>query len=277
MNEKITLKIARHLINSIYRDLSKVELLDLVYSHAAQDNCCEIILKLVNVIKETNILNKEYLNKIYNCIPSGNKKNPLSEVKLNKFLLYANNHNKFEICKYLIRYKVFNDLWFIMLTLIFNNISYLENKELYVIFLFTEKELYKRSYKSKKVFFNYFKLILEENKKYNVKNIIYEIAEIKNIISTTSTKQISFYGIKKIYLYGSYVKKTNNEFSDIDLIIFSDISDINLDICETLLCEYFEQKFKSSCDIHIHINSRRLTSFERNIMKNSILLLNYEE
>ncbi|MDE5715818.1 MAG: hypothetical protein K2I42_06805, partial [Anaeroplasmataceae bacterium] len=44
MNEKIVLKIARHLINSIYTDLSKTEILDKVYNDKTNDIDCKIIL-----------------------------------------------------------------------------------------------------------------------------------------------------------------------------------------------------------------------------------------
>ncbi len=66
---------------------------------------------------------------------------------------------------------------------------------------------------------------------------MHTVNSIKNMISPIAKA----YGIKKVYLFGSYAKGTANEESDVDLLIdvgrrmtFITLSGLRQDVCESL-------------------------------------------
>lgn len=80
--------------------------------------------------------------------------------------------------------------------------------------------------------------------KYSKKEIIQKIKNAKEDL-------IERFNIRKLYLFGSFAKGTNNEKSDVDFLVILDESFINIERleCISLLKEYLNELFGCSVDV----------------------------
>jgi len=109
--------------------------------------------------------------------------------------------------------------------------------------------------------------LIRNTEKYNIKRSISSSDNIKKEIEKVIKKK-SIKGIKDIYLYGSYAKNTNNEFSDVDILIMND-KNFNISFCEIMEHEFY---VKTNIPIDITISSDISDSFRNKIMKYAIKL-----
>jgi Nucleotidyltransferase domain. len=277
MNEKIILKISRHIINYFYPDLSKVEILEKVYNKKYEDDECQLLLKSVENLRQPNNITSNYIMQMYLDLPKQKEKSDINFKELENLLKYMKKNTPIRVFKYILSKNLFLRFSFPMAILLFNRLYYKKNNCMVVIFLFTEPYLRRKSHINHAVFQDYFELILKANSKYEIKNRIYKIEEIQYKIKKFSCQLIHIYCIKKIFLFGSYVKGTNNCYSDIDFLFICDniegLSNLRL---QTLFKKELEKVFLSSCDVHIHDNSKKYNEFEKNILKDSLLLFDID-
>ena len=79
----------------------------------------------------------------------------------------------------------------------------------------------------------------------------YSRAEVIKKIKLYKEYLIDTFNIKKLYLFGSFAKGTNNENSDIDFLVILDESLINIERLEqiSILKEYLSELFECSVDV----------------------------
>ena len=92
------------------------------------------------------------------------------------------------------------------------------------------------------------------NIEYNTNDKIpcnFKKTEIIRLIKDNENKLKSLFLVKKLYLFGSFAKGTNNESSDIDFLVILDESLINIERLEqiSLLKEFLSELFKCSVDV----------------------------
>lgn len=80
--------------------------------------------------------------------------------------------------------------------------------------------------------------------KYTKKEIIEKVKQLKEDLKTK-------FNIRKLYLFGSFAKGSNNENSDIDFLVILDESLINIERLEqiSILKEYLSELFECSVDV----------------------------
>lgn len=277
MNEKVILKISRHIINYFYPDLSKVEILEKVYCNRSKDVECQNILNLVNNLKKANELTYAEIINMYSNLPNQKEKISLNQKAMLNFFRYIRLNEPIRIFKYILSKNIFYDFSFPMAILIFNKMYYKENNNMIVVFLFTYPFLKTKSHKKYTIFQNYFEQILQANIKYEKVNKVYEIKEIQQKIQDFSSMLLISYNVKRIYLFGSYVKKNNNCYSDIDFFFICEkIMKLSSLRVQTIFKKELEKIFNSSCDVHIHDNSQEYNKFEKNILNEALLLLDVD-
>ncbi len=277
MNNKIILKISRHIINYFYPDLSKVEILEKVYCNKYEDEECKNVLIAVENLKQLNDLTYAKIIKMYSLLPHQQAKKSLNVKLISNLLKYIKINEPIKIFKYILNKNIFLDFSFPMAILIFNKLYYKQKNNMIVIFLFTHPFLLKKSRQNYQTFLTYFNLILKENLKYKKENRIYKIEDIQNKILEFSPKLLFFYNVKKIYLFGSYVKKNNNCYSDIDFLFICDnLLELSIIRVQRLFKEELEKIFDCSCDIHLHDSSCGYSDFENNILEDALLVFDVE-
>lgn len=85
----------------------------------------------------------------------------------------------------------------------------------------------------------------------NSNKCIYDKKEMIKRIKLYKEYLIDTFNIKKLYLFGSFAKGTNNESSDIDFLVILDEALINVERLEqiSLLQEYLSELFECSVDV----------------------------
>ena len=93
--------------------------------------------------------------------------------------------------------------------------------------------------------------MIDSTEKYNIKTRSTTIEEIDNIIKNNILTLVQNYGVKNIYLFGSYASEKNNEYSDIDLAV--SLCGVEPD-SKTKLAKYFESILPNKYDVVILSN-----------------------
>ena len=89
--------------------------------------------------------------------------------------------------------------------------------------------------------------IAKNNINYYKKKHIYSIEIIKKIINKNAS-EYNFFKINKIYIFGSYAKNRQNEYSDIDLHIITDVK-TNVSAQEYILSCLFSNMLNAHVDV----------------------------
>lgn len=131
------------------------------------------------------------------------------------------------------------------------NLYFYRKKKYFISFGYNEDEKIRYAINSDNSCetFNSFLRIHKYNSEYHKKSKIFSIEEIKETIKNSLSKSIiKKYKIKKIYLYGSYAKSLNNEYSDMDFHVTITTGE-NLDECAFNLCKLFIKIFDTKIDV----------------------------
>lgn len=139
-----------------------------------------------------------------------------------------------------------NEFAFLISSLIFLK----HNKRMIVLY-----DVYREKYEKIIINNNLSKLILflyQVEKKFPQKNLKkISFNDIVCVIKKNKKSIISRFNVLKLYLFGSFAKRTNNENSDIDFLVILDENLINIERLEqiSLLKEYLSKLFECSVDV----------------------------
>ncbi len=273
MNNKIKLKILRNIINCIFYDFSKSELIEDVLNNKNTDIDCQSIIDALEMIMVKKISTLEEITNLYYLIfPTHEKKN-LDVNKLKFLVRYLKNNDQDKIFKYILKNNIFNEYSYIIAIYIFNSIYYsLENKLIVFYTSYKRKYIYysKKTFSKFKEFHN---LTIEENEKYYTQKKIYTLEQIHNKIHDSDLQSINILAIKELYIFGSYAKKNNNQFSDIDFFVILDLEQQYLMITQEALKKHLYKIFETNLDVHVTSLKLPLSNFERNILNYAIKII----
>ncbi|MCH5151040.1 MAG: nucleotidyltransferase domain-containing protein [Clostridiales bacterium] len=85
--------------------------------------------------------------------------------------------------------------------------------------IFRHSYFFNEQFESTKVIEELYRKMVEQTNYYLEKRKVFTIAEIKEHVSEFFREYKNKFAINEIYLFGSYAKKLNDEFSDVDLLI----------------------------------------------------------
>lgn len=112
---------------------------------------------------------------------------------------------------------------------------------------------------------------LEKKTEYYLKKkTMFSIEEIRNIIQQFLNEYQVRFNIQEVYLFGSYAKGLNDEYSDVDLLfVFTKVE--NLDLIKPIIKDVLETKYLMSVDV-VPAIINKLDDFDLNAMSYGIKL-----
>lgn len=274
MNAKVELKFLRNLINAVFSDYSKTEIMEDVYNNpnkTGADLDCKSLIMVSENIKNKEILSTDKINNIFNeILPSINKPRLDERKQQSFFKYYQENESPIKIFKYIIFKKVFEELSFVMGVIIYNFSYYQKNDTFLVIYSHIKDKICKYSKRDLLFYTEIFNNIKTENKHYHKENKVYQLEDLYMRFKTMNPAYREALDIKQLKIYGSYAKKYNNKYSDLDLLIITN----NTIISEISLSNYAKRVFEAELGISIDVTiiraNRVLDGFERNILEYAI-------
>lgn len=274
MNAKVELKFLRNLINAVFSDYSKTEIMEDVYNNpnkTGADLDCKSLIMVSENIKNKEILSTDKINNIFNeILPSINKPRLDERKQQSFFKYYQDNESPIKIFKYIIFKKVFEELSFVMGVIIYNFSYYQKNDTFLVIYSHIKDKICKYSKRDLLFYTEIFNNIKTENKHYHKENKVYQLEDLYMRFKTMNPAYREALDIKQLKIYGSYAKKYNNKYSDLDLLIITN----NTIISEISLSNYAKRVFEAELGISIDVTiiraNRVLDGFERNILEYAI-------
>lgn len=274
MNAKVELKFLRNLINAVFSDYSKTEIMEDVYNNpnkAGADLDCKSLIMVSENIKNKEILSTDKINNIFNeILPSINKPRLDERKQQSFFKYYQDNESPIKIFKYIIFKKVFEELSFVMGVIIYNFSYYQKNDTFLIIYSHIKDKICKYSKRDLLFYTEIFNNIKTENKHYHKENKVYQLEDLYMRFKTMNPAYREALDIKQLKIYGSYAKKYNNKYSDLDLLIITN----NTIISEISLSNYAKRVFEAELGISIDVTiiraNRVLDGFERNILEYAI-------
>ncbi len=157
---------------------------------------------------------------------------------------------------------------FILLEVFLNVLNCRINKEMYIyhpgdLYSFERLKNHKGLLTSAKI----------ETYFYMKKKKVFCMDEIKNSINDFLKKYSMFNDfIQNIYLFGSYAKNKNDEYSDVDFYIEFTKKDNSLLIFENIFKDYMKKTYNMETDVLVHFKNDDYDIFDRTIMSYAICL-----
>ena len=116
--------------------------------------------------------------------------------------------------------------------------------------------------------------MLNETKFYLKKKKVFTIEQIKQNISKFNNNYSKILNIEKIYLFGSYAKQKQDEFSDVDLLIFyKEKSNIDVSLNNLMIKSILLKEYEMYVDTVPIIEDYGLDSFDKLVMTYAIQLI----
>jgi predicted nucleotidyltransferase len=113
----------------------------------------------------------------------------------------------------------------------------------------------------------------EETMYYLQKKVIFSIKNIKESINIFFKEYPIFDNlINTVYLFGSYAKNKNDEYSDVDLFFEFKKKDENIILFEQLIKNFMKTRFNMDIDVLIHFKGENFNNFENKILSYSVKL-----
>lgn len=255
MNKKIELKFMRSIINYHFGP-QKVKLLDNMWYkdyEVEPDDDCIGIYKICNIIKNFNkqLDEKEIIN-IYNLLIPSKSKKEINTYSLNNAINYVNNNTDIKsILNYFRINPIFEDYSFDMSVIIYNIFYFKKYKNFFVLHHIFKNDIYDSlKNNSQEKYTEVMNKIIEKNQSYNIKRPIKNIDYFKEKVLEIPKNHLDFFNIDHIYIFGSYAKKRNDNYSDVDLHI---ISHLNCFLIQQgiILSDYFSKLFKIKVDVNV--------------------------
>lgn len=151
---------------------------------------------------------------------------------------------------YLLKNNYFGELTYSMSLIILNMISYSFSESIYAISKNCFNLLTKYVSKENKYLFDQeLKRVFDMNIKYLEKKPVMTVEKIKTTILQIPKYRIKMLNIKEIFLYGSYAKGTNNEYSDLDFHVTLCSDEYDLNVSALNIKNYFDEIFLIDTDI----------------------------
>lgn len=115
--------------------------------------------------------------------------------------------------------------------------------------------------------------MLNETKYYLKTKKQFNIEQIKKNVLNFHLKYSEILNIDKIYLFGSYAKQKNDEYSDIDLLVFYKGNKIDVCLNNLVVKTVLLKEFDMSVDAVPVIEDNGLDSFDKKVMSYAIRLI----
>lgn len=115
--------------------------------------------------------------------------------------------------------------------------------------------------------------ILNKTQYYLKKKKQFTIPQIKKYVSQFYHSYSKMLNIDKIYLFGSYAKQKNDEYSDIDLLVFYKGNKIDVSLNNLIIKTVLFNEYEMSVDAIPVIEEKGLDSFDEKVMSYAIKLL----
>lgn len=268
--KKIKIKILRNLVKSIYGDKTKTEKIEYVFDGVEEDIDCQSLILALDKVTIDNICNLEGIIEIYKSLFPNREKQNLDRKAMENLVKYIDTSRKEHICKYIIKKRLFHEYTFIMMVLIYNNIQYRFEKYLTVFYACYEKHYYKYSHYSYQEFESIHKQALQENRKYYYEKKLYSLEEISSKLLQIKDNDLKSLSIEHMYIFGSYAKRTNDIYSDIDFLAYTDLDQGLVKTIEESLASLLYSIFLTDLDVHVISSKSELNNFETNILSYAI-------
>lgn len=279
MNSKVEFKLMRNILSCKFNSYQKKESLENIYFRKADaiiDLDSNSIFEIFNKIKSTDLkMDEAFIINTYNSIFPTLRKVPLNENKLKILMDYlAINHSNMEKCfVFILKNDVFYGFSYIMAIIIFNYFFYKEKNIFLSIGYSYEYDFYLAINKNNDILVNnLFSSIYKINDSYHKKRFVYKISNIKSILTSVLQKH-SFDDIKvyAVYLFGSYSRSLNNEYSDIDFH-FEIESKKGLTESAVSIKLILSDHFNSNIDVKTSIYGQPISKEYQDMFKGELLI-----
>lgn len=268
MNRKLLCRI----VSNSYQSFSNVETLndeiDLLRTYKSSNN---LIIDKMMKFHEKIISSKgaipfeEIVNYLYE-ISKINLKEHLDYIEILRLYTKEDFH---KIIKVLIKSDYLNEYKLLFIESFVNSIYFKQNKFMLVFRqsvvskLLPDIEIIKQKILE----------ILNETKYYLKKKKQFEISQIKKCISKFYDNYSEILKIDKIYLFGSYAKKKNDEYSDIDLLVFYKGNKIDVSLNNLVIKTVLFSEYEMSVDTVPIVEENGMDSFDKKVMSYAIRLI----
>ncbi len=211
------------------------------------------------IISKEGIKIDELLDDIYRISKYDVKK----DVSLYIDLFRVSSSNKYnELIKVIYYSKIPNKLKLLYLETIFNNIYFKEYKEM-LLFRPYYLETIKRVIKSNKNFVTDLKKLTDY---YITKRKIISLEEIEKIGIEINKTLKQFIKFGNIYYFGSYAKGTQDIYSDLDLFIEVEETNVLPSMIDAMIMNHIKNVFDVDLDVSIHFIGKDYNEFEQEIL-----------
>ena len=137
---------------------------------------------------------------------------------------------------------VFKEFSFIVSSMVFNNLYFKEKDKLLILYNGYQEKIYD-SMQSKELFETVIKEIEKVHEGYYKETQYKKLEEIKNSIKEIPISELQMFKITNIYVYGSFAKGTQNNYSDVDILVEMN-TDTSYDVIKILVKKFVRQIFK---------------------------------
>lgn len=267
MNErKIHIKLLRHLIQLVYKDQTKTINIDDCLEGNLIDEDITTLDYILNSIKVDELTLERVLN-IYKKL-SKNKLDILIVEKAEELVeYYIEGATEQELFKYIMLREIFEEFNFPMAIIIFNLLYYKQNKKFLIFFYKLEKHIdsiIKLDEKETLFFTN----LININKDYSIKKYPPSFEKTREILISNFNMYKEKFKLTRIGVFGSFARGTQNEYSDIDILVESDSH--NLEEVSKKLISYLINDLGKYIDLKINKTGKEPKGFLKNCYKHAV-------
>lgn len=269
MNIKYICRVITNLYQSIFMFENSNDIIDEIRSgvKTTSNNDLNSLIKYFDELDCSKDDLIEFTIKYYkkSLFPSL-RKNDIDPYYIFKIKSYYNNVDYNGLVNLIINNRLFGCLNIVMIGLFVNLLRKKENKNFIIFRYYHENWLIDNLNKIDEII----EKIELESQKYLIKHKVYEINDVINYINQINRNVWLDFNVKNVYLFGSYGKYKQDEYSDIDLLLVLEKSSDSKGVVEGIISNILFDKFKIPNDVISIYEDEPIDSFKRGILKNSI-------
>lgn len=270
MNAKVEFKLIRNLYFIVHKNYEKTSYVDSsnLVNGKFLDNDLNSLLEITSAIKAKITLTR-FIKLAYRVIfPSISNSKSISSKKVRNISAISNIYEQVML---ILENNIFENLSFVMAILVFNHYYYKKFNR-FVVFFEYHKENLLEFCTNKNRFIGVINSVIDSNSDYYTISPHLSINEIKAIVSSIPVINFSILKISKIYIHGSFAKGSNNNYSDVDLLIETSLRGDYKDV-HALYRMLFEKYLGFKIDITLTACKKEsLDGFLKNAYESAILL-----
>lgn len=269
MNPKVQFKLIRNIHFTVFKDYSVTLQIDStnLIGKSFGDIDIDSIFMSIELIKKGMDLHRFIDFIVKKLCPSIMIKRSCKMDQIKRFISFDNPDT---LLINVLKNNLFDRLSYAIGILIYNHYYYAKYRKFLVFYDSYQKEL-TESANNRIDFKKIISKIVDSNEDFYTINSFKTLSEISKAISEIPYHELKTLEIKKVFIHGSFAKNNQNEFSDIDILVESDLKIDYKDLyilTRLLFSHYLGEKL----DVVINNSKDIVTGFLKNAYKTSVLI-----